>query len=102
MRSKLFYAALVIVAALYALYVFTGSSKPPHDRLSLHEAEEIALTTYDGKVESYELEEEKGTWVYSFDLRGKDQQLHEVLVDARTGNVVSHTVETATQEAQEA
>ncbi len=102
MKSKLFYAALGVLAVVLAWHAFAGSSKPPTDRLSLQEAEEIALTTYDGKVESHELEEEKGTWVYSFDLRGKDKQLHEVLIDARTGNMVSHTVETPQQEAQEA
>jgi hypothetical protein len=102
MKSKLLYTAPVVLAVALAVYVLAGSPKPPKDRLSLGEAEEIALATYDGKIESHELEEEKGTWVYSFDLRGEDKQLHEVLVDARTGNVVSHTVETATQEAQEA
>src|ERR1700704_3883833 len=99
MKSKSSYAVPIVFVVVLAVFAFAAWSKPPKDRLSLREAEEIALATYDGKVESHELEKEKGTWVYSFDLRGKDKQLHEVLVDARTGQVVSHVVETAAQEA---
>ncbi len=102
MRSKLFYVAASFCAGFLTWYALAGLSKPPGNRLTLHEAEEIALATYEGQVESHELEKEKGTWVYSFDLRGKDNRLHEVLIDARTGNVVSHVIETPQQEAKEA
>ncbi len=101
-KSKMLYAASVFFLVVAAWYILAGSSKPPTDRLCLREAEDIALETHDGAVESHELEQEKGKWVYSFDLRGADKQLHEVLVDARSGEVISHVVETPAQEAQEA
>lgn len=54
-----------------------------------------------GEIESAELEEEDGRLVYSFDIHDKGDQIVEVLVDARNGEVVSRTVETAEQEKAE-
>ncbi|MGD8495254.1 MAG: PepSY domain-containing protein [Gemmatimonadales bacterium] len=55
-----------------------------------------------GEIESAELEEEGGRLVYSFDIDDENDQIVEVLVDARSGDVVSRTVETAEQEKAEA
>lgn len=55
-----------------------------------------------GEIESAELEEEDGRLVYSFDIDDEGEQIVEVLVDARSGEVVSRTVETAEQEKAEA
>jgi len=54
-----------------------------------------------GEIESAELEEEDGRLVYSFDIDDEGDGIVEVLVDARSGEVVSRTVETAAQEKAE-
>jgi len=53
-----------------------------------------------GKIESQELEKEKGRWIYSFDIE-RDKQVHEVKVDANTGEVIEDSVESAADEANE-
>jgi uncharacterized membrane protein YkoI len=91
----------LLATVLLAVPLLVASAKPPKDRLPLAKAEAIATKTVQGRIESHELEKEKGKWVYSFDIRGNDKQIHEVLVDARTGEVVSETTETPAQEAEE-
>lgn len=55
-----------------------------------------------GKVTKAELEEERGRLVYSFDLVLAGQRgVEEVLVDARTGTVISREHEDAAAEAAE-
>jgi uncharacterized membrane protein YkoI len=78
------------------------AAKPPKHRISMESASKVALKTFDGKIESKELEHEGGKWVYSFDIRGNDKAIHEVQVDAKTGEVVSQKVETPAQEKTEA
>jgi uncharacterized membrane protein YkoI len=54
------------------------------------------------RVKSAELEEEKGRLVYSFDLHVEgDKNVHEVQVDAVTGEVVSVEIEDPAREAAE-
>jgi len=53
-----------------------------------------------GKIKSQELEKEKGRWIYSFDIE-RDKQVHEVKVDANTGEVIEDSVESAADEANE-
>ena len=56
-----------------------------------------------GKVQSHELEREKGKLIYSYDIKvpGKSG-IEEVNVDALTGAVVAHEHESATAERKEA
>lgn len=56
-----------------------------------------------GQIQEAEIEQEKGKLVYSYDIKvpGKSG-IEEVLVDAKTGAVVSHTHESAAAEAAEA
>ncbi len=56
-----------------------------------------------GQIREAEIEQEKGKLVYSYDIKvpGKSG-IDEVLVDAKTGAVVSHTHESAAAEAAEA
>ena len=69
-------------------------------KISKEKAQEIALKKAPGTVESSELEREKGTLVYSFDIRtGKD--ITEVLVSAIDGHIVDVSHETAAKEAAE-
>ncbi len=100
-RLILLYSFLLSISAptLYA----AATDQPPKDRISLVAAQAIALKTYpDGQVESHELEFEMKAWVYSFDLKNKEGQIHEILVDAKTGKVLSHVTETITEVQKEA
>jgi hypothetical protein len=55
-----------------------------------------------GKIRSAEIEEEKGKLVYSYDIKVKGKAgVEEVLIDAKTGDVVSHEHESAKKEAAE-
>src|SRR3954470_636478 len=55
-----------------------------------------------GKVQSHELEREKGRLIYSYDIKiaGKSG-IEEVNVDAMTGEIVAHVHEDAKAEAKE-
>jgi hypothetical protein len=70
-------------------------------KVSEAKAREIALKQAPGTVESSELEKEKGTLVWSFDIRGANKAITEVLVSALDGHIVDTHVETAKQEAAE-
>jgi uncharacterized membrane protein YkoI len=67
----------------------------------MDQAKVIALKKEAGKVKSSELENEKGRWIYSFDIK-TPTSLHEVNVDANTGEVIEDSVEDAKAEAKEA
>lgn len=70
-------------------------------KITLEIARETALIAAPGKVESEELEKEKGKLVYSFDIRNQKGTISEVWVDAKTGAVVSLTEETKADEEKE-
>ena len=56
-----------------------------------------------GKIQSAELEQERGRLVWSFDIvRAPSKDITEIQVDARTGTVVSQQTETPAQQASEA
>jgi len=66
----------------------------------MEEAQKTALAKEPGKIKSKELEREKGRLIYSFDIKTADG-IHEVNIDAMTGEVVEDTVESAAAEAKE-
>ena len=70
-------------------------------KITMAQAREAALNAAPGKVESEELEKEKGKLVYSFDIRNSRGTISEVWVDAKTGAVVSNTEETKADEEKE-
>src|SRR2546426_11769858 len=69
-------------------------------KISKEKAQEIALKKAPGTVESSELEREKGTLVYSFDIKTA-KGITEVLVSAIDGHIVDVSHETAAKEAAE-
>ena len=77
-----------------------GAQLAKEARISKEKAQEIALRKAPGTVESSELEHEKGTLVYSFDIR-TGKRITEVLVSAIDGHIVNVHKETAAQEAAE-
>jgi hypothetical protein len=72
-------------------------------RLTRPAAERIALAKVpSGVVESAELEQEHGTLVWSFDIATPgSKDIHEVLVDAKSGAIVASEIETPHAQAQE-
>ena len=72
--------------------------------VSADSAQKIALSQVShGRVREAELEQEKGTLVYSYDIKAAGKSgVDEVLVDAKTGAVVSKTHESPKAEAKEA
>jgi hypothetical protein len=69
-------------------------------KITMEQAQKTALTKEAGKIQSKEIEREKGKLIYSFDIKMADG-VHEVNVDAMTGEVVQDTVESAAAEAKE-
>jgi Peptidase propeptide and YPEB domain len=69
-------------------------------KITMEQAQETALANEGGKIQSKEIEREKGKLIYSFDIKMADG-VHEVNVDAMTGEVVEDTVESAAAEAKE-
>ena len=71
-------------------------------KISEAKAREMALKQAPGTVKSSELEKEKGTLVWSFDIaNAKGGGITEVLVSAIDGHVVESKAETAQDEAAE-
>ena len=74
-------------------------------KISKDSARKVALSRVaaGSKVKSSELEREKGTIVYSFDIKlPKQPGVEEILVSALDGSVVSQSHETPKQERAEA
>ncbi len=69
-------------------------------KITMEQAQKAALAKEAGKIKSKELEKEKGRLIYSFDIKMADG-IHEVNVDAMTGEIVEDTVENAAAEAKE-
>ena len=80
---------------------FAADPPKPKHVIGMEKAKQIALKKAPGTITDSELEYEKKQWVYSFDIKGADQKTHEVLVNARTGKVVSASIETAADAATE-
>src|SRR6202047_4471577 len=99
-----------LIAILLVMLTFPawagGESKASRAALSkeakvtMEQAQKTALAKEAGKIKSKELEREKGRLIYSFDIKTADG-IHEVSIDAMTGEVVEDTVESAAAEAKE-
>jgi uncharacterized membrane protein YkoI len=90
--------ALAMSAILMLSAAFAVPPKKP--KLSMQEAQKIALEKEPGTIKSSELEKEHGILIYSFDIV-RDNQTHEVGVDANTGKIVEDKIEDPAAEAKE-
>ena len=94
--KKLLIAAALIVTATPVLAqtakTFTGHELAKSAKVSLHEAETIALKARPGVIKDRELEKEKGGsgLRYTFDLVGTDGKKYEVGVDAADGKILEN------------
>jgi len=94
-------AVALLTTALYAAESQAHMQKEA--KISMKHAREIALHQVDhGKIESAELEREKGKLIYSFDIKANRPGVTEVNVDAMNGKVVAVQHETPADEAAEA
>ncbi len=91
-----FSMVLFSVVASPVAMAFDGAQFSGQAKVSLHQARQIALSAYDGKIVGEELEKEKGGsgLRYSFDIERGDRK-HEVGVDAKTGKVLENSLEGA-------
>ena len=73
-------------------------------KITRTEAQQIALANVSrGIVKSAEIEKEKGHLVWSFDIaRPGTRDITEILVDAKTGKIISTQTETPQDQAKEA
>jgi uncharacterized membrane protein YkoI len=73
---------------------FTGEELAAEAKINLTEARAIALKVFAGTIASEELEKEKGGsgLRYSFDIKN-GSAMHEVGVDAKTGQILENSVE---------
>lgn len=99
MKKLIVAAALVVVAtpvlaqtAHSAAKTFTGHELAKSAKVTIEQAEAIALKARPGKVKDRELEKEKGGsgLRYTFDLVGADGKTYEVGVDAADGKVLEN------------
>jgi hypothetical protein len=94
------FVCLMISAALMAPLGLHAKSERQKPKISMEQAQKIALEKEPGKIKSRELETEQGKLIYSFDIRMANG-LHEVNIDAMNGNVISDKIETPADEAKE-
>lgn len=93
--SMLTGSAFGILLGCMQAAVAAGHAQPPKARLTLQQAEKLALQAFPGKIVKQELEQEKGGsgLRYSFDI-DNGKTVHEVGVDAVNGALLENSVET--------
>jgi uncharacterized membrane protein YkoI len=107
MRSKII-AGLLLSVCTGAFSI--AQAEPSQAQLAAQakinesQAKKIALTKVpNGSIKSAEIENEKGHLVWSFDIsKAGTRDITEVLVDAKTGKIVSVSNENPAQQAAEA
>jgi uncharacterized membrane protein YkoI len=57
--------------------------------LPLSQILQVVEKRYPGTLLEVELEEEKGTVIYEMELLGKDNVVHQLKIDAKTGKILS-------------
>jgi uncharacterized membrane protein YkoI len=97
-------AVLLISMAAWSMHAETEAKLEKQAKISKTQAEHIALEKVPhGSIKSAEIEHEKGRIVWSFDIATPGRRdITEILVDARSGQIVSKTTETPSQQADEA
>jgi len=97
----------IIITLLVSILITTSSfaklhANVPRNVIGMNKAKSIALKAAPGQIKSSELEYEKKHWVYSFDIASNQNEIREILVNARTGKILSNNLESAAREKQEA
>ena len=93
---------LVLMTALMVFgLMFNLTANAQGKKIGMQRAKAIAMKQAAGKIKSSELENEKGKWIYSFDIRNNKGTITEVNIDAYTGAVVDVQEENAQKEKDE-
>lgn len=92
---------LVMIVGLILAATSVASAQTKQRYIGMTKAKQIASTQVAGKIKSAEREKEQGKMIYSFDIRGNDGKIHEVTLDAFTGDVLTNDIETPADEAKE-
>ena len=103
MPTKLDPYALILASALLVAGTRARAQDSKPAKIAEADARKTALAAVPGgRVQSHELEREKGKLIYSYDIKvaGKSG-IEEVNVDAITGAIVAHEHEAAAAEAKE-
>ena len=102
--NKSYFAGTVALAAVLAVGAMGNAVAQEATTISQANAEHIALAKVPGgKIKSAELEHEKGAQVWSFDIsRPGSRDITEILVNAKTGQIVDISTETPSQQQEEA
>lgn len=90
----------LLLVVLFSIGAFAANLKPK--KIGMARATQIASKRVHGTIKSKELENEKGRWIYSFDISTGKGKITEVNIDAYTGKVIAVDVENAADEAKEA
>jgi uncharacterized membrane protein YkoI len=80
--------------------VSQSTSTTKRQRITMAAARKIALEREAGIVKSGEREKEKGKLIYSFDIQ-MPNGIHEVNVDAYSGQILEDSIESPADEAKE-
>jgi uncharacterized membrane protein YkoI len=92
----------IIATFLVAMFAVVSVSVSAQTKvIGMKRAKQIAMKRVSGKIQSSELEKERGQMVYSFDIRNKKGGITEILINAYTGKIVEIKNETAADEAKE-
>ena len=100
--------SLLLIAALSGAIAFAADDVPAALKAEATITQEAATKTAlakvpKGTIKSTELEKEHGKLVWSFDIATPNtKNITEVLVDAKTGKIISTEVETPADQAKEA
>ncbi len=86
------FVAIAGLSAAGAAFGYTGEKLASQAKLSIDQAQAIALKARPGKITDKELEKEKGGLRYSFDVKAHGT-VYEVGVDAMTGSVLENQKE---------
>ena len=87
MKNSIAYAVALML--LTSSPSFSAESAPQETpKLTLEQAQEIALKKVPGVVQNHELESEGGKSIYSFEVKTLGNSNVEVEVDANTGDVL--------------
>jgi len=95
-------ASTLVLCILFSQMIAVAKSTAPPRRhkITMAAAQKIALERDAGTVKSGEREKEKGKLIYSFDIQMPDG-IHEVNVDAYSGEILEDHIESPAQEARE-
>ena len=84
---------LLATAALGSLVmILPGIASAKDVKITMEQAQAIALKAAPGKIVQQEYEKEDGSWRYSFDIR-QGSRIHEIGIDAMTGKIVEDSYE---------